>query len=429
MPPTPIISVRSLGKRYLLRHEKQERYVALRDVLAEGLKNLGRTLLHPSKIRLKGSSPEEYWALKDVSFELEEGARVGIIGRNGAGKSTLLKLLSRVTEPTTGSISLRGRVASLLEVGSGFHPELTGRENIFLNGVILGMTRAEVRRAFDAIVDFAEIERFLDTPVKRYSSGMYMRLAFSVAAHLEPDILIVDEVLAVGDVEFQKKCMGKMQEVGRGTRTVIFVSHNFGAISSLCSECIRLDKGRIVQASKDVAAVIRGYLEETRGEEATVWKRVDDRFASPWFSPVQFSVFGLRNNKLPPFENDEEIVVEIEAEIAQLDPALTVGYAIYSMDGVCLYWSYQTDAAPLSWPQLKVGRNVLRSKLPRRLLNEGSYRIELIGSLHFRTWLLEPGKDVPTVFFSVSSVHSESPYWKVRRPTLLAPPTTWETSS
>ena len=209
----PIISVEGLGKSYTIRHEGQTHYKSLREEIFK---------LPSRLLRRGGQSREEFWALKDVSFDIMPGDRVGIIGRNGAGKSTLLKLLSRITEPTTGRITLRGRVASLLEVGTGFHPELTGRENIYLNGAILGMSRAEVRRKFDEIVDFAGVEKFLDTPVKRYSSGMYVRLAFAVAAHLEPEILIVDEVLAVGDMDFQKKCLGKMDEVGKSGRTVIF---------------------------------------------------------------------------------------------------------------------------------------------------------------------------------------------------------------
>lgn len=220
----PIISVEGLGKKYTIRHEGQGRYRALREEIFK---------LPQRLFQRKHQDKEEFWALKDVSFDIMPGDRVGIIGRNGAGKSTLLKLLSRITEPSTGKITLRGRIASLLEVGTGFHPELTGRENIFLNGAILGMSRAEVRRKFDEIVDFAGVEKFLDTPVKRYSSGMYVRLAFAVAAHLEPEILIVDEVLAVGDAEFQKKCLGKMEQVGQDGRTVLFVSHNMAAIQRL----------------------------------------------------------------------------------------------------------------------------------------------------------------------------------------------------
>ena len=240
-----VILVENLCKKYIIGHQKQEGYTALRDVLADGAKSLGRQVLKPFSKRMPASASEEFWALKDVSFEIKKGDRIGIVGRNGAGKSTLLKILSRITEPTSGRISIKGRVASLLEVGTGFHPELTGRENIYLNGAILGMSKAEIKKKFDEMVAFAEIEKFLDTPVKRYSSGMYVRLAFAVAAHLEPEILIVDEVLAVGDAQFQKKCLGKMGEVAREGRTVLFVSHNIGAVSTLCDKAVYLAKGQV----------------------------------------------------------------------------------------------------------------------------------------------------------------------------------------
>jgi lipopolysaccharide transport system ATP-binding protein len=262
-----VIKVENLGKKYLIRHQQRERYVALRDVMARGAKRFGKKLLSPFIIHHSQSSnspitasKEDFWALKDVSFEINQGDRVGIIGRNGAGKTTLLKLISRITEPTTGRITLKGRVASLLEVGTGFHPELTGRENIFLNGAILGMSRVEIRKKFDEIVDFAEVEKFLDTPVKRYSSGMYVRLAFAVAAHLEPEILVVDEVLAVGDAAFQKKCIGKMEEVGREGRTVLFVSHNMGVIKNLCNEGMLLNKGEM-NGYGDIAKIVDEYEE------------------------------------------------------------------------------------------------------------------------------------------------------------------------
>ena len=258
-----VITVENLGKKYLLSHQAQRQpYVALRDVIAERTAALGRRFLHPfSRLASSALSPqplvpatEDFWSLIDFSFEIKQGDGVGINGRNGAGKSTLLKILSRIVEPTTGRVRIKGRVASLLEVGTGFHPELTGRENIFLNGAILGMTKAEIRKKFDEIVDFAEIEKFLDTPVKRYSSGMYVRLAFAVAAHLEPEILLVDEVLAVGDAQFQKKCLGKMEDVSaREGRTVLFVSHNMAAISSLCSIGVLLENGTILT---------QGYVED-----------------------------------------------------------------------------------------------------------------------------------------------------------------------
>ena len=261
------LSVENLSKSYLVGHNKasRENYTALRDVIARNVHSLARKtrdMFHGRSI-IQGDEVEEFWALKDVSFEVKQGERIGIIGRNGAGKSTLLKILSRITEPTSGRVSIRGRVSSLLEVGTGFHPELSGRENIFLNGAILGMRRAEIARKFDEIVDFAEIERFLDTPVKRYSSGMYVRLAFAVAAHLEPEILIVDEVLAVGDARFQKKCLGKMESVGKEGRTILFVSHNMGAVRSLCSRAIILNQGQLL-LDADADVTVERYLSTNR---------------------------------------------------------------------------------------------------------------------------------------------------------------------
>ncbi len=240
------IKVEGLGKSYVIRHQQTQPYVALRDVLADGVRKVSRAFSTRRVTTPLRSSKEIFWALKDVNLEVREGERVGIIGRNGAGKSTLLKTLSRITAPTTGRVTIKGRVASLLEVGTGFHPELTGRENVFLNGAILGMSRQEIGRKFDEIVAFAEIERFLDTPVKRYSSGMYVRLAFAVAAYLEPDTLIVDEVLAVGDTQFQRKCLGRMEELSGSGRTIIFVTHNMDAMLNLCNRGVVLEKGGVV---------------------------------------------------------------------------------------------------------------------------------------------------------------------------------------
>lgn len=256
-----VIRAEDLGKKYLIGHEASgERYTALRDVVMRTCQGFARSTFDMMRGRqlITGAKIEEFWALKDVSFDIRRGDVVGIIGRNGAGKSTLLKVLSRITEPSKGRIEIKGRIASLLEVGTGFHPELTGRENIFLNGAILGVTRAEIWRKFDEIVAFAEVEKFLDTPVKRYSSGMYVRLAFAVAAHLEPEILVVDEVLAVGDAEFQKKCLGKMRDVAGHGRTVLFVSHNMGAVQTLCGSAIMLEKGRL-RSLGQVAEIVELY--------------------------------------------------------------------------------------------------------------------------------------------------------------------------
>ncbi|QIZ72507.1 ABC transporter ATP-binding protein [Oxynema aestuarii] len=288
----PIIQVENLGKKYIIGHQKQERYTALRDVIANGAKSVGQKLLTPMGKKVSDPTVEEFWALKDVSFEIKQGDRVGIIGRNGAGKSTLLKILSRITEPTTGRISIKGRVASLLEVGTGFHPELTGRENIYLNGAILGMSKVEIKRKFDEIVAFAEVEKFLDTPVKRYSSGMYVRLAFAVAAHLEPEILIVDEVLAVGDAQFQKKCLGKMEDVGKEGRTVLFVSHQMAAIQNLCQKAIWLNQGEVITEDK-TDIVIGKYLKDSaKLPQFSLAERKDRKGTGV----IKFTSFQLQNN-------------------------------------------------------------------------------------------------------------------------------------
>jgi lipopolysaccharide transport system ATP-binding protein len=257
-----IIKVEGIGKKYRIRHKQPERYSALRDVISE---RVWRVLRPQKSGTASAPAIEDFWALKDVSFEVKRGEVIGIIGRNGAGKSTLLKILSRITEPTEGYVDIDGHVASLLEVGTGFHPELTGRENIYLNGAILGMSRVEIKRKFDEIVTFAEIDKFLDTPVKRYSSGMYVRLAFAVAAHLEPEILIVDEVLAVGDLEFQKKCLGTMRDVSRAGRTVIFVSHNMAAVRALCTNGLFLKDGS-VQLKGTIEHITDAYLSNSMND-------------------------------------------------------------------------------------------------------------------------------------------------------------------
>lgn len=251
-----VITVENLGKKYVIGKRKQEKYSTLRDTITSGTKSIIKNITTSEKIN---HNQGEFWALKDISFQINQGDRIGIVGRNGAGKSTLLKILSRITEPTKGRVKLRGRVASLLEVGTGFHPELTGRENIFLNGAILGMSKLEIKQKFDEIVDFAEVENFLETPVKRYSSGMYVRLAFAVAAHLEPEILIVDEVLAVGDAQFQKKCIGKMKDAGKEGRTILFVTHNMAILPNFCSRGILLDQGQIT-VDNSVSEVVSKYL-------------------------------------------------------------------------------------------------------------------------------------------------------------------------
>lgn len=372
---------------------------------------------------------EDFWALSDLSFEVKEGERVGVIGRNGAGKSTLLKVLSRITEPTTGRVSLRGRVASLLEVGTGFHPELTGRENIYLNGAILGMSKAEIRRNFDAIVDFAGVEKFLDTPVKRYSSGMYVRLAFAVAAHLDTEILMIDEVLAVGDAEFQKKCMGKMDEVShKQGRTILFVSHNMGAVSQLCNRVVCLDRGRVALDTPDVSAGVREYLNVSRDTSATAeWRNPGSLFENPWFKPLRFGLYGEDGKAISgPLERKDRVWVEIEGIVEVPDPALLVGFNVYTEDQVLLYGSEPTDQSggENELPPLK-GHFVLRVFFPVAFLNTGGYRLELLSSLREREWIIPPGIREMSLNFTIGGVVYSSPYRFEGRPGILALEELW----
>jgi lipopolysaccharide transport system ATP-binding protein len=374
-------------------------------------------------------SEDRFWALRDVSFDVKQGEVLGIIGRNGAGKSTLLKIMSKVTTPTKGQIKIKGRVASLLEVGTGFHPELTGRENIFLNGAILGMTTDEIRRKFDEIVAFAEVEKFIDTPVKRYSSGMYVRLAFAVAAHLEPEILIVDEVLAVGDAFFQKKCLGKMGDVAKEGRTVLFVSHNMNAIEQLCTSALLIVDGRVNTYCNDVRSTVKKYLSDRRDvdENSASWVNTGELFETQWFKPVKLYIGDRNGNALKmPVSNDSEIWVHVEGEVKHADPALQIGYALYSQEGTLLYWTCHTDEKEKKWPKVNEGLLVLRSQIPKRLINEGTYRLDLIVALYFRVWLCEPDKKTPTVYLTIQGGLSDSPYWMIRRPGILAPVLLWE---
>jgi lipopolysaccharide transport system ATP-binding protein len=425
-----IIRVENLGKKYIIGHQKQERYLALRDAIANGAKSAGRKLLKPFGKKMPDSTSEEFWALKDVSFEIKRGDCVGIIGRNGAGKSTLLKILSRITEPTNGRISIKGRVASLLEVGTGFHPELTGRENIYLNGAILGMSKAEIKSKFDEIVAFAEVEQFLDTPVKRFSSGMYVRLAFAVAAHLEPEILIVDEVLAVGDAQFQEKCLGKMENVGKSGKTVLFVSHNVNAIERLCKSALLLEKGVVKTFSQDTQLVIKDYIfGQKKDSLSSEWiNPTGNEFNNRWFKPTRFFISDAYGNACHmPLTNNSEMWIQLEGEIQELDSALTIGYAIYSEEGSLLYWSYQTDSSKEQWPIFRKGFCILRSKIPKRFLNEGIYKLELAGGLHFREWLFDPGNKSPCIYLTIQGGLSDSPLWIAKRPGILAPLILWET--
>lgn len=412
----PIISVQDLGKKYVLRHEGKSPYKSLRDEIFQ----LPRRLLTRKQER------EEFWALKDVSFDIMPGDRVGIIGRNGAGKSTLLKLLSRITEPSAGRIIMRGRVASLLEVGTGFHPELSGRENIYLNGAILGMTRNEVKQKFDEIVDFAGVERFLDTPVKRYSSGMYVRLAFAVAAHLEPEILVVDEVLAVGDAEFQKKCLGKMAEVSRGEgRTVLFVSHNMAAVQQLCGRGMLLKAGCLIEDADSVGKIIALYT-HPENMDGTYWVNDGTQLQNAEVIPLSIYIKdGDGNAVSSAVPHDFQCYYEVLVEIMAPQIFFDIYYCIYDKDNRLIYTNNFRETASVSSAEMGKGKWLLRTPLPRDILNEGSYRIEYVSSLCGQKWIVEPGMG-PVLEWTLTYQNRNNPYWQHARLGIVATSLPWE---
>ena len=373
-----VISVENLSKKYIISHQKQERYTALRDVLANSARRFTHKLTHPFAAPENNPTHEEFWALKDVSFDIQQGDRLGIIGRNGAGKSTLLKILSRITEPTSGKASIKGRVASLLEVGTGFHPELTGRENIFLNGAILGMSKAEIKKKFDEIVAFAEVEKFLDTPVKRYSSGMYVRLAFAVAAHLEPEILIVDEVLAVGDVGFQNKCFKKMGEFeGRGA-TVLIVSHNISLITRLCNRGIILQSGSldfdgpVLDAANRYSAITSESLRSYK-----IWAE----HVAPGNETVRLlSIKAISeiNDQGDFFDIRRPITIEFSYRVYQSSAALNSAFFLYNQDNIIVFISSGTHDPEWAGRKRQAGLYTSRCVIPGNFLAEGTYSIQAI---------------------------------------------------
>jgi lipopolysaccharide transport system ATP-binding protein len=364
---TDAIAVENLSKRYIIGHQ-----AAKGDGLRHAIENGIRAPLRwiRSGGRRNGSTREEFWALRDVNLQIKAGEVVGIIGRNGAGKSTLLKVLSRITDPTRGRIRIRGRVASLLEVGTGFHQELTGRENIFLNGAILGMTRAEIKRKFDEIVAFSGVEKFIDTPVKRYSSGMYVRLAFAVAAHLEPEILVVDEVLAVGDAEFQKKCLDKMDAVGHTGRTILFVSHNMQAITRLCGRCILLENGKI-RLDGHSHRVASAYLSSGFGTSAV--REWPDMSNAPGDDVVRLCAVRVRDENgdlADNFDIRRPIGVELEYEVLESGHVFHPHFGLLNEDGILLFVAQDVDP---EWRRQgrPAGRYVSTGWIPGNLLAEG----------------------------------------------------------
>ena len=361
----PAIRVRNLGKKYTIGGP-QEQYLTLRDAVVNSVKAPFKRF-HPAP------PSEEFWALKDVSFDVEQGEVVGIIGRNGAGKSTLLKILSRITVPTEGTVELHGRVGSLLEVGTGFHPEMTGRENIFLNGSILGMKKTEIEQKFDEIVKFAEIDKFIDTPVKRYSSGMYVRLAFAVAAHLDPEILVVDEVLAVGDAQFQKKCLGKMREVAKEGRTVLFVSHNMAAVKQLCPSCILLVAGELNERGQ-TQNVIDRYLALTSINASASMILIDE---TKEFQLIKVRIIDEKGQEKTECNCDFPIVIEMTFKVRVKIPGVYGYMTINKSDGIVVMESDSYDNEPNSLDNLDPGIHYFHVIIPPRTLGSGNYHIYL----------------------------------------------------
>lgn len=395
------------------------------------IENLSKVYKRPIKIDGK-SVKEDFWALSDVSLSVNQGDVLGVIGKNGAGKSTLLKILSKITSPTSGKITLKGRVGSLLEVGTGFHPEMTGRENIFMNGNILGMSNAEINSKMEEIVDFSGVANFLETPVKRYSSGMQTRLAFAVAAHLEPEILIIDEVLAVGDVEFQKKCLGKMKEIGTSGRTILFVSHNLDTIRNLCNRCIWLKDGQLASESKDTSSVINKYLDETLPQQqASIWIGNRDN-QSHADSNIIFKSIRLVTDKNDVIKRnihgDQEVSLEIKFECLKEYRGLQIGFALYDNRRNLILMSYQNDPHNVHNINFGAEEYIATVSLPVQILNEGDYSLQLLGSVIGSHPILSRVDSNITINFSIDGNAQRSNHWNHTRPTMVSPILRWRIS-
>jgi lipopolysaccharide transport system ATP-binding protein len=410
------IRVHDLGKEYRLG-ALSSGYRTLRDALAERAGQITGSVPKPSR--------EILWALRHVSFEVERGQVLGVIGRNGAGKSTLLKILSRITEPTEGEAEIHGRVGSLLEVGTGFHPELTGRENIFLNGAILGMKRTEIAAKFDEIVDFAEVPKFIDTPVKRYSSGMYLRLAFAVAAHLEPEVLVVDEVLAVGDAEFQRKCLGKMSDVAQQGRTVLFVSHNMSAILRLTHETLVLDRGALVLRAPTPQAVDYYMTSGLAQSGERRWTPDEVPAGAPPFRPVVLRVLDERGRVAERVACTEPFNIEFEYELTQEITGLRIGLYLSTSRGETVLTSFDTDD-PRAFERhtaRPAGRYVSRCRIPATLLNEGLFVLGVnASSFRIRSYFT----DEHALSFSVDGTGAPGSHWPETRGGPIRPALAWE---
>ncbi len=415
--PEHSVVVNQIGKRYRIGSAPTQ-YRTFRETLID-------TITNPKK-RLHGKMTESnsFWALDDVSFDVRQGQALGVIGRNGAGKSTLLKILSRVTEPTVGSARINGRVGSLLEVGTGFHPELTGRENIFLNGAILGMKQNEIARKLDEIIAFSEVETFIDTPVKRYSSGMYLRLAFAVAAHLEPEILVIDEVLAVGDAEFQRKCLGKMSDVANQGRTVLFVSHNMSAIMRLTQETVVLEKGKLVMQAPTAEAVDY-YLSHGFSQEGfRTWTPDEIPADAAPFAPTEIRVLNTQGVISDTFRSTEPVVVEFEYTLQAPITGLRVGIYLLSTRGEFIFTSFDVDE-PEKYEHFRTreaGTYISRCAIPSDFLNEGRFVLGVNAST-FK--IKRYFHDEQSLVFNVDGTGAPGTQWPEPRAGLIRPRLSW----
>ena len=415
------VHVENVGKQYRIGQ------------LVGNYRTLRETLSETFNVRKKTSEnnhflPDTIWALKDVSFEVQQGQVLGIVGRNGAGKSTLLKILARVTEPTEGLVEINGRVGSLLEVGTGFHPELTGRENIFLNGAILGMKKTEIESKFDEIVAFAEVEKFIDTPVKRFSSGMYLRLAFAVAAHLEPEILVVDEVLAVGDAEFQRKCLGKMSDVAKQGRTVLFVSHNMSAILRLTKETRVIDKGHLLLRAPTGEAVDFYLARGLTQEGQRIWQPDEIPAHADPFKPVAIRLMNTRGHIIETARSTEPFILEVEYELKKVVKGLRVGIYIITSHGEFVFTSFDTDdpARFEQFSQRLKGTYISRCKIPAYLLNSGRYVVGVnASSYRIKTYFHEE----QAMAFNVDASGAPGTQWPETRLGPIRPSLNWQITS
>ncbi len=407
----PIIEIRNVSKKYRIRQENRP-YESLRDTLAEWVKGKNK------------STREDFFALQDIDLDILPGEIIGIIGKNGAGKSTLLKVLSRITLPSKGIITIRGTLSSLLEVGTGFHPELTGRENIFLNGSILGISRRDITRHFDEIVAFSGVEKFIDTPLKHYSSGMQLRLAFAVGVHLEPDILIIDEVLAVGDYEFQRKCIGKMDEVGKHGRTLLVVSHQLSLIRQLASKTLYLKSGMVEKFGEttDVLNLYTQTLYESKGGTGGF----DGTKGEPYFILKNFQITDLKGNAVEAVDcYEDQLLVHVTVDVLQEEGRLCLGYQLFNEMGDSLVLTFHTDDFDEHKSILRPGRHQLTGSLDISQLNEGKYQVYFLAGLHFVKMFYSHEHEELSVKFDIIGLKSKSPYWQRKRRTLLCPVIKW----